>query len=133
MARIVKADVAKLGNALGLGPSARKSLSVQIRPSAPHMFHVYILQSLKDLRTYTGYTEDVNKRLIEHNTGKVKATRNRRPFRVLFVEDLATLQEAKKKELYWKSGSGRRKLKIYFRKKFPPRPEGAGEARSNKI
>jgi len=80
------------------------------------MFFVYVLQSLKDGRTYVGYTYEINQRLARHNSGQVKATRNRRPLELLFAENFQTEQEAKKRELYWKSGAGRRNLKEYFKK-----------------
>jgi putative endonuclease len=83
------------------------------------MFQVYILQSLKDGRTYTGYATDANVRLVDHNFGRVDATKNRRPLEIIFTEDVNSLKDAKKRELYWKSGAGRRKLKIYFEKGFP--------------
>jgi len=80
-----------------------------------NMFFVYVLQSLKDRRTYVGYTYEINQRLAKHNSGQVKATRNRRPLKLLFTEVLETEKEAKKRELYWKNGAGRRKLKEYFK------------------
>lgn len=78
------------------------------------MYFVYILQSLKDMRTYVGYTYEINQRLLRHNSGQVEATKNRTPLKLLFTEEFETEQEAKKRELYWKSGAGRRKLKEYF-------------------
>ena len=78
------------------------------------MYYNYILQSIKDGRTYVGFTENVKERLIRHNCGYVNATKHRRPFRVLFTEQAKDAQEAKKREKYWKSGAGRRKLKYYF-------------------
>jgi len=78
------------------------------------MYHVYVLQSLTDGRTYVGYTNDVERRLAEHNAGKSKATKHRRPFKILFVEEYKTMKEAKDKEIWWKSSSGRKKLKAYF-------------------
>jgi|SRR3989344_1317265 len=87
------------------------------------MYFVYILKSLKDKRTYTGYAKDVSIRFLEHNSGKVKATRKRRPFGLLFIEKCDNLANAKRREIYWKSGAGRRKLKEYFIKGFPPIPE----------
>ncbi len=83
------------------------------------MYQVYILKSLQSSWTYVGYSEDAKFRLTEHNSGKVEATRNRRPLQIIFVEKLETLAEAKKRELYWKSGGGRRKLKKYFDTGFP--------------
>ena len=78
------------------------------------MYFVYILQSLKDKRTYVGYTNDIDIRLKQHNSGQVTATKHRRPMKLLFSEKFETKQEAKKRELYWKSGGGRRKLKQFF-------------------
>ncbi|TAN57008.1 GIY-YIG nuclease family protein [Patescibacteria group bacterium] len=79
------------------------------------MFWVYILQSLKDKRTYTGYTKDLIKRLQQHNAGQVKATKHRKPMKLLFSEQFQTEQQAKNHELWWKSGSGRRELKKFFK------------------
>jgi putative endonuclease len=78
------------------------------------MYTIYILQSLKDNRTYVGYSADVNRRLSEHNNGKVTATKNRKPFKIIFTEKIDTLGEAKKRELYWKSRAGRKKMERLF-------------------
>jgi putative endonuclease len=90
------------------------------------MYIVYILQSLKDLKTYTGYTENLKVRLQQHNSGKVDATKNRRPLVIIFTEEVGSLLEVKSRELYWKSGVGRRKLKSYFKFGFPPNGIGRG-------
>lgn len=79
------------------------------------MFFVYILLSLADHRTYTGFTDNVQRRLEQHNGGLVRSTKFRVPFKILFIEEFNTSQEAKKRELWWKSGAGRRKLKEYFK------------------
>ena len=81
------------------------------------MYYTYIIQSSKDDRTYVGYTNNIDNRLKLHNSGRVKATKYRVPFKLLFFEKFQTEQEAKKRELWWKSGAGRRKLKEYFNKK----------------
>jgi putative endonuclease len=85
------------------------------------MYKVYILQSLKDKRTYVGYTDNLNRRLFEHNSGRNKSTKNRVPFKLLFSEDFESRKEAKKRELWWKTGAGRNKLKEFFRyNQMPP-------------
>jgi putative endonuclease len=73
-----------------------------------------VLLSLKDGRTYVGYTDNFKRRLNEHNNGRSHATRNRIPFKVLFIEEFSTSKEARQRETYWKSGGGRRKLKKIF-------------------
>ncbi|MCL5095389.1 MAG: GIY-YIG nuclease family protein [Patescibacteria group bacterium] len=80
------------------------------------MFIVYVLQSLKDNKTYVGYTDNFERRFKQHNSGKSKSTKNRAPFKLLFEEEFENSVEAKKRELWWKSGIGRKKLKEYFDK-----------------
>ncbi len=79
------------------------------------MYYVYILKSLKDKRTYVGYTNNIEQGLKYHNSGWVIATKHRRPLEILFTEKFPTIQEAKKREQYWKNGGGRRKLKEFFK------------------
>lgn len=63
------------------------------------MFFVYILQC-RDNTYYTGYTNDVAKRLQTHNDGKAsKYTRARLPVKIVYVEELATKSKAMQREL----------------------------------
>ena len=78
------------------------------------MYFVYILQSLKDNKTYTGYTNNLDERLKRHNAGQVSSTKNRRSFKLIYSEQFENISKAKKREQYWKSGGGRRKLKEMF-------------------
>ncbi|MBI5466041.1 MAG: GIY-YIG nuclease family protein [Candidatus Kerfeldbacteria bacterium] len=75
------------------------------------MFYTYALKSLTDGHLYIGLTQDVEKRLKEHNTGKTRSTRNRLPFRLIYQESFNTRLEARQKEKYLKSGIGREFLK----------------------
>ena len=65
---------------------------------------------------YIGSTNNFERRLAKHNAGRVTSTKHRIPFKILFTEEFETIQEAKKRELYYKSGAGRRKLKQFFEK-----------------
>ena len=78
------------------------------------MYFVYILQSLKDDRTYVGYTNNLDERLKRHNAGLVPATKNRTPLKLIYSEQFENITEAKKREKYYKNGGGRRKLKQMF-------------------
>jgi len=49
-------------------------------------FITYILQSMNDHMFYVGYTTNLKKRLEEHNSGKVKSTKDRSPLRVVYYE-----------------------------------------------
>ncbi len=75
------------------------------------MFTVYVLQSLKDGKHYTGYTSDLTRRLKEHNSGKTESTKRRRPFDVMYTEEFQTEDEAKQRERFFKTGKGREELK----------------------
>ena len=77
---------------------------------------LYVLISEKDNRIYVGSTNNFDQRLKLHNSGSVQSTKHRIPFKLLFKEESQTIQEAKKRELYYKSGAGRRKLKQFFAK-----------------
>jgi predicted GIY-YIG superfamily endonuclease len=48
------------------------------------MFYTYILQSNKDKQFYTGYTDDLQKRVKEHGDGKVASTKNRLPLKLVY-------------------------------------------------
>ncbi len=101
---------------------------VQFPAARPSMYTVYILRSLKTGRTYVGYSSNVRLRFKQHNLGKVVATRSYRPWEILYTENSKTLFDVKLREKYWKSGGGRRKLRLYFKDGFPP-PQSGGGAR----
>jgi putative endonuclease len=77
------------------------------------MFYIYVLYSEKFSRYYTGFTKNIEHRLIEHNNGKTKSTRPYRPWKVIFSEECNTRLEARQKEKYYKSGTGREKIKNF--------------------
>lgn len=70
------------------------------------LYYVYVLQSLKDDKLYIGYTEDWLKRLDEHNSGINVATKNRVPFKIIYLEAFISKREALVKEKFYKSGRG---------------------------
>jgi len=76
------------------------------------MFHyTYILKSQKDGKMYTGYTEDLRKRLIQHNKGLSNYTKDRGPFDLIYYEACLLEDKARSRELFLKSGMGKRYLK----------------------
>ena len=66
------------------------------------MYNLYILQSLKDLGYYIGITDDVDKRIKEHNQGKTKSIKNRIPFVLKYLEKYNIKTEARKREILLK-------------------------------
>ena len=80
------------------------------------MFTVYVLYSLKDKHTYVGCTKDINKRVEEHNLGRVPSTKLRRPLRLVYQEDFEDQHEAFLREKHYKSSWGRRRLRKNLRR-----------------
>ncbi len=75
------------------------------------MFYVYILFSEKDKQLYTGFTEDLRSRFKAHVRGFVKATKNRRPLKLIYYEAYPEESDARRREKYLKGGNGRGELK----------------------
>ncbi|MDP2683799.1 MAG: GIY-YIG nuclease family protein [bacterium] len=90
---------------------------------------VYLLLSLKDNRTYLGSTDNLTRRLKEHKDGKVFATKYRRPLKLFYKEEFKTTEEARKRERYYKTSAGRKKLKEIINRDRPPRLDEPGESR----
>lgn len=75
------------------------------------MFYVYILQSRINHKLYKGSTEDLRKRLKEHNAGKSKSTKSGKPWQLIYYEAYLDKTLARKTEIFYKTGQGRRQLK----------------------
>lgn len=74
-------------------------------------FYVYILFSLRDNKLYIGYTEDLRARIKKHTSGRVRATKNRKPLILIHYEAFSNKKDAKARERFLKSGFGRSQLK----------------------
>ncbi|MBL7137106.1 MAG: GIY-YIG nuclease family protein [Candidatus Marinimicrobia bacterium] len=74
------------------------------------MWYVYVLKSLKDNGLYIGMSQDVSRRLKEHNDGRTRSTKSRKPFEIVYTEECENREAARKRERYFKSGAGRRYL-----------------------
>ena len=79
-------------------------------------FHyVYILESERDRdRFYVGSTEDLRRRLTEHNSGKVPHTSKFGPWQIKNAIAFRDGEKASAFERYLKSGSGRAFAKRHF-------------------
>ena len=74
-------------------------------------YYTYILKSKKDGKFYTGFTNDLRKRLLYHNSGRSVYTKGRGPFVIVYYEACLEKEKAMSRELYLKSGMGRRYLR----------------------
>ena len=67
------------------------------------MFYTYVLKSKKDSQLYYGYTKDLAQRFEEHKSGRVESTRDRRPLKLVYYEACCTMEDALKREKYFKN------------------------------
>lgn len=70
------------------------------------MYYVYIIQDKFGTRHYTGATQDLKKRLMQHNRGNTKSTSAYGPFIVGWYCAFSNKEKAYRFERYLKSGSG---------------------------
>lgn len=108
-----------------LGPGGRKGamtdiLLKKIEESADSVFnekdacrnYVYILQC-RDNSLYTGWTNDIGKRLAAHNAGRgAKYTRGRGPVHLVHLEVFSSREEAMKREVAIKRLSAAKKREL---------------------
>lgn len=62
------------------------------------MYYVYVLKSLKDEKLYIGSTNNLKRRLSEHNNGLSSSTKSRRPFELRYYEAYFSEYDARKRE-----------------------------------
>ena len=75
------------------------------------MFYFYVLLSREDNTYYYGSTNDLTRRVHEHNTGKVQSTVYRQPLKLLYYEAYEVMRQARLREKQVKaSGSIRKAL-----------------------
>jgi putative endonuclease len=74
-------------------------------------YFTFILKSQKDGGYYFGHCADREIRLKNHNSGKVRSTKNRRPLIIHYYENYSTKSEAAKREYFFKTINGYKFLK----------------------
>ncbi len=74
------------------------------------MWHVYLLKSkINNKYTYIGYTDNLKKRLGEHNQGKTKSIKHKIPFKLVYIETYCDKAIARKREIELKNNSFKKK------------------------
>lgn len=79
------------------------------------MHYTYILRSQKDQKLYIGHTDNLKRRLAEHNSGLEQSTKSRRPFELIFYEAFKNQYDAIRRERYFKTARGKSSLKQTLR------------------
>lgn len=78
------------------------------------MFYTYVLRSKKDGKLYTGHAHDLKVRFESHQKGKVHSTSYRLPVELVYYEACKSLDDAIKREKYFKTHYG----KMYLKKRL---------------
>jgi len=79
------------------------------------MYFVYIMESLKDGKYYIGTTNDVERRLKEHNSGLSRSTSSRRPLKLVHTEIFEDIKKAYARERFLKSKKNKHIIKKIIR------------------
>ena len=74
------------------------------------MFYVYILQSSVDESFYIGFTENLDKRVNQHNSGESGYTSRKMPWKLVYFEEFNTKTDAIKRERFLKA----QKNKVFY-------------------
>lgn len=76
------------------------------------MHYVYIIKSVRSGKLYIGFTNDLRRRLKEHNANKNISTKSRGPYELIYYEAYKSAVDAEKREHKIKSyGQAYRRLK----------------------
>ncbi len=92
------------------GLSFRDGQHSRLRPvgSGSEMYYVYALQSVLKKRLYIGQTKDLNKRLQYHNNGAVKSTSKDKPWKLIALQEVESINVARWIERGLKRSRGKR-------------------------
>ena len=79
------------------------------------MHYVYILKSKKNGKFYKGLTDDLKRRIKEHNSGNSTFTRNNGPWELVYYEAFKSEKDARIEEKFLKSGKGYERIKYLLK------------------
>lgn len=74
-------------------------------------YYTYVLKSKKDQKLYIGWTDNLEKRILKHNSGRCLATKNRLPFKLIYFEGCLNKNKAIQREKQLKTGFVRKYMK----------------------
>ncbi|OGH08355.1 MAG: hypothetical protein A2152_02090 [Candidatus Levybacteria bacterium RBG_16_35_6] len=84
-------------------------------------YYVYVLKSINKNFIYVGITNELKRRLMEHNNKGELSTKHYAPFELIFYEAYRNKKDAKRREEYFKTTKGkvtlRQMLREFFREK----------------
>ena len=75
------------------------------------MYYVYILRSDRNGKLYKGSTNDLKRRVHEHSRGNSRFTKDNGPWKLIYYEAFLKKEDARREELFLKSGKGKERIK----------------------
>jgi putative endonuclease len=91
--------------------------------------YTYVLRSIVNGSYYVGFTHDLRKRVAEHNKGLNQSTRPLKPWEVLYYEAHRNEQDARRREKYLKTSSGKQALRNMIREQL----RSSGDSSQQKV
>ena len=82
------------------------------------MHYIYVLESIKYKELYVGSTNDLEKRIIQHNKGINTSTKRYAPWKLIYYEACINRNDALRREQYFKTSQGQRLLKRRLKEYF---------------
>jgi len=76
------------------------------------MYYTYIIETLNGKHRFIGHCRNLKSQLNQHNSRNVKATRDNRPWRVIYSERFKIKNDAISREKYFKSISGQKWIEV---------------------
>ena len=92
-------------------PAPRTGPIAAFAESSPWLDNRALAEINKDGGIYIGSTRNLENRIKQHTYGKVKSTKGRRPFQLIYHEKYNDYKVTYKREQYLKSGAGREWLR----------------------
>ena len=91
--------------------SRRRYFIAQLKCWVFFMYYVYAISSINANYIYVGLTDNVERRVTQHNAGFEKTTKPYGPFEIILVEEFANRPAARDREKYLKTTTGKRLLR----------------------
>jgi putative endonuclease len=76
------------------------------------MYYTYIIETLNEKHRFIGHCRNLKSQLNQHNSRNVKATRDNRPWRIIYSEKFKNKNDAISREKYFKSISGQKWIEV---------------------
>lgn len=78
------------------------------------MYFVYIIK-LSNNNLYTGSTSNLKQRILDHQQGRVKSTKYKKPLKLIHFEVYKLKSDAQRRERFLKTTEGKRLLRQQIR------------------